>query len=170
MGHSQIKRSCQQTPSLTLTSFFFVIGKDETFALSLQYPKQAPTMSTNSMSTEAMLNTLDNVEKIAGCIQSAGQGLMELSKDKPSMKQVEGHTSQFTKTLSHVEAELSKHINYLSQVSTGQPHEGSAYGSQKRWKSAWHRLEHTRSRLHELENLKNRAIAANRSIQGQNNP
>lgn len=44
---------------------------------------------------------------------------MELSKDKPSMKQVEGHTSQFTKTLSHVEAELSKHINYLSQVSTG---------------------------------------------------
>ena len=76
-------------------------------------------MSTNSMPIER-LQALDNVEKeIASCIQSAGQALMELSKDKPSMKQVEGHTSQFLKTLSHVEAELSKHINYLTQVSTG---------------------------------------------------
>lgn len=48
-----------------------------------------------------------------------GQALLELSKDKASMKQVEGHTSQFLKTLSHVEGELSKHINYLTQVSTG---------------------------------------------------
>lgn len=44
---------------------------------------------------------------------------MELSKDKASMKQVESHTSQFLKTLNHVEGELSKHINYLTQVSTG---------------------------------------------------
>lgn len=44
---------------------------------------------------------------------------MELSKDKSSMKQVEMHTTQFLKTLSHVEGELSKHINYLTQVSTG---------------------------------------------------
>lgn len=49
----------------------------------------------------------------------AGQALMELSKDKASMKQVESHTSQFLKTLNHVEGELSKHINYLTQVSTG---------------------------------------------------
>ena len=63
------------------------------------------------------IQALDNVEKeIAACIQSAGQGLMELSKDKPSMKQVEGHTSQFLKTLCHVEGELSKHISYLTQV------------------------------------------------------
>jgi len=45
--------------------------------------------------------------------------LQELSKDKASMKAVENHTSQFLKTLSHVEGELSKHINYLTQVSTG---------------------------------------------------
>lgn len=44
---------------------------------------------------------------------------MELSKDKASMKQVEMHTNQFLKTLNHVEGELSKHINYLTQVSTG---------------------------------------------------
>nr|CAG4638884.1 EOG090X0LXA [Cyclestheria hislopi] len=124
-------------------------------------------MSSALMPVER-LQALDNVEKeIASCIQSAGQALMELSKDKPSMKQVESHTSQFLKTLNHVESKLSEHINYLTQVSTGQPHEGSAYGSQKMWKTAWHRLEHTRSRLQELENLKNRAISTNRSIQGQ---
>lgn len=44
---------------------------------------------------------------------------MELSKDKPSQKQVESHTALFLKTLNHVEGELSKHINYLTQVSTG---------------------------------------------------
>lgn len=85
------------------------------------------------------LQALDNVEKeIASCILSAGtsrllwlfpssfnhyiitgQALQELSKDKPSMKQVEGHTTQFVKTLGRVEAELSQHINYLTQVSTG---------------------------------------------------
>ena len=49
----------------------------------------------------------------------SGMALQELSKDKASMKAVENHTSQFLKTLSHVEGELSKHINYLTQVSTG---------------------------------------------------
>nr|CAG4642236.1 EOG090X0LXA [Eurycercus lamellatus] len=127
-------------------------------------------MASNAMPIER-LQALDNVEKeIASCIQSAGQALMELSKDKASMKQVEGHTSQFLKTLSHVEGELSKHINYLTQVSTGQPHEGSAYGSLKMYKTARHRLDHTRTRLQELENLKNRAMAsANRPALGQNN-
>lgn len=86
------------------------------------------------------LQALDNVEKeIATCIQSAGnigvrqiswflngyvsfvtgQAVQELSKDKPSQKQVEGHTNQFIKTLSRLENELSQHINYLTQVSTG---------------------------------------------------
>ncbi len=53
------------------------------------------------------------------CILQSGMALQELSKDKASMKAVENHTSQFLKTLSHVEGELSKHINYLTQVSTG---------------------------------------------------
>ena len=48
-----------------------------------------------------------------------GQALSELGKDKASMKQVEGNTAQFLKTLSHVEQELSRHISYLTQVSTG---------------------------------------------------
>nr|CAG4649876.1 EOG090X0LXA [Scapholeberis mucronata]SVE94034.1 EOG090X0LXA [Scapholeberis mucronata] len=123
----------------------------------------------NAMPIER-LQALDNVEKeIASCIQSAGQALLELSKDKASMKQVESHTSQFLKTLNHVEAELSRHINYLTQVSTGQPHEGSAYGSSKMYKTARHRLEHTRTRLQDLENLKNRALATTtRPVSAQN--
>nr|CAG4641393.1 EOG090X0LXA [Eulimnadia texana] len=115
--------------------------------------------------TMERLQALDSVEKeIANALQCAGQSLLELSKDKPSMKQVESHASQFHKALNHVESELSKHINYLTQVSTGQPHEGSAYGSQKMWKMAWHRLEHTRSRLQELESLKNRTLLNARSL------
>ena len=40
------------------------------------------------------------------------------------------------------------------QVSTGQPHEGSSYASQKVLQMAWHRLEHARSRVAELDRLK----------------
>ena len=120
---------------------------------------------------------------------------MELSKDKASMKQVEMHTNQFLKTLNHVEGELSKHINYLTQVSTGiheinsfftlflhyinfiflgQPHEGSAYGSSKMYKMAKLRMDHTRTRLQELDNLKTRVRStdpsSNRPASSQNNP
>jgi len=38
----------------------------------------------------------------------------------------------------------------------GQPHEGSGYASQKVLQMAWHRLEHARSRVNELERIKNK--------------
>lgn len=41
----------------------------------------------------------------------------------------------------------------------GQPHEGSIYASQKVLQMAWHRLEHVRSRLNELEKNKLRIQA-----------
>lgn len=44
---------------------------------------------------------------------------MELSKEKPSMKQVEANTTAFLKTLENVESCLQKQITYLTQVSTG---------------------------------------------------
>ncbi|KAF4530996.1 hypothetical protein B566_EDAN009740 [Ephemera danica] len=84
----------------------------------------------------------------------AGQALFELSKEKSSQKQAESHTHQFLKALSHVESKLTEQINYLTQVSTGQPHEGSGYASQKVLQMAWHRLQHIRSRLIELECIK----------------
>ena len=36
-------------------------------------------------------------------------------------------------------------------MSTGQPHEGSSYASQKVLQMAWHRLEHARGRVAELD-------------------
>ncbi|XP_011310594.1 mediator of RNA polymerase II transcription subunit 11 [Fopius arisanus] len=105
------------------------------------------------------IQTLEAIEKdIIVCLQSAGQAFMELSKEKSSLKQAEGQTNQFIKTLGHVESKLSEQINYLTQVSTGQPHEGSGYASQKVLQMAWHRLEHARSRVNELERIKNKHL------------
>lgn len=115
---------------------------------------------------------------------SSGQALQELSKDKSNVKHAETQTNQFLKTLSLVESRLHEQINYLTQVSTGknqlrctvlyngfsrkqskpllisgQPHEGSGYASQKVLQMAWHRLEHVRSRINELDNLKNTQLS-----------
>jgi len=124
---------------------------------------------TNMSAPMERLTALDSVEKdILNCLQSAGQALAELSKEKPSIKQVDGHTSHFLKTLNHVEVELGKHINYLTQVSTGQAHEGSSYASQKILQMAWHRSAHAKSSLLELERMKNQmlAMASQRQLQG----
>lgn len=48
-----------------------------------------------------------------------GQAVLELSKEKPSVKQAETYSTTFLKTLENVESSLSKHISYLTQVSTG---------------------------------------------------
>ncbi|XP_023242706.1 mediator of RNA polymerase II transcription subunit 11 [Centruroides vittatus] len=109
------------------------------------------------------LKQLESIEKdIASALQSGGQAILELSKEKPSMKQVDTHTSTFLKTLENVENSLSKHITYLTQVSTGQAHEGSSYATQKVMHMAWHRLEHARSRLTDLERIKNQHQQASR--------
>lgn len=62
---------------------------------------------------------------------SIGQSLQELGKEKTSQKAVETNTQQFLKSLNIIETKLSEQINYLTQVSTGQPHEGSGYASAK---------------------------------------
>lgn len=104
---------------------------------------------------------LEEIEKeIIACLQSAGQALLELSKEKSSQKHAETNSTQFLRTLSQVENKLSDQINYLTQVSTGQPHEGSGYASQKVLQMAWHRLEHVRSWVNELERLKASHLAA----------
>ena len=41
---------------------------------------------------------------------------------------------------------------------SGQPHEGSGYAAQKVLQMAWHRLEHARSRITELERIKNKHL------------
>lgn len=95
---------------------------------------------------------------------------MELSKEKSSLKQAENHTQTFLKTVGSVENKLTDQINYLTQVSTGQPHEGSGYASQKVLQMAWHRLEHARSRVNELDRIRVKHVqgrTATRPVQGQ---
>ncbi|XP_054707875.1 mediator of RNA polymerase II transcription subunit 11-like isoform X1 [Uloborus diversus] len=101
------------------------------------------------------LKQLEGLEKdLAAALHAASQAVLELSKEKPSVKQAETYSSTFLKTLENVENGLSKHITYLTQVSTGQAHEGSSYASQKMMQMAWHRFKHTQSKLIELERLK----------------
>lgn len=100
-------------------------------------------------------------------IFSLGQTLQELSKEKSSQKSAETQAQQFLKTLSSVESKLSDQINYLTQVSTGQPHEGSGYASAKVLQMAWHRISHVRSRVRELEETKAKFTHAARQQQQQ---
>lgn len=105
------------------------------------------------------IQALDTIEKdLITCLHSAGQVFVELSKEKSSLKQAENHTQTFIKALSSVETKLTDQINYLTQVSTGQPHEGSGYASQKVLQMAWHRLEHARSRVNELDRLRQKHL------------
>lgn len=82
--------------------------------------------------------------------------MQELGKEKTSQKAVENNTQQFLKSLKIIESKLSEQINYLTQVSTGQPHEGSGYASAKVLQMAWHRIQHARSRVREMEDSKNK--------------
>ncbi|XP_054744051.1 mediator of RNA polymerase II transcription subunit 11 [Anastrepha obliqua] len=114
------------------------------------------------------IHALDEIEaEIIMCLQSAGQALQELSKEKSSQKSAETQTQQFLKSLSNVESKLSEQINYLTQVSTGQPHEGSGYASAKVLQMAWHRIQHARYRVRELEESKAKYTHAARQQQQQ---
>lgn len=107
------------------------------------------------MSSKDRLRQLEATEKhLVNCVQSLGLALQELAKEKPMIKQVEAHSNNFLQGIETVETNLNAQINYLTQVSTGQTHEGSSYGQQKVLNMAWHRLEHSRSRLKELERLR----------------
>lgn len=87
-----------------------------------------------------------------------GQSLQELGKEKTSQKAVENNTQQFLKSLNIIESKLSEQLNYLTQVSTGQPHEGSGYASAKVLQMAWHRIQHARSRVRELDESKSKYV------------
>ena len=85
--------------------------------------------------------------------------LSEVAKDKPSQKQVDLLVTQFMNSLQKIDNDLTSQIKYLSEVSTGQPHEGSSYASQKVLQMAWHRLEHARSRVSELDRIKSQHVS-----------
>merc|ERR1719251_552488 len=106
------------------------------------------------------MKELDKVEKeVVSVLHTAGKALEEIGKDKPSQKQVDNLVSQFMTSLQEIDTKLTENIKYLSQVSTGQPHEGSSYASQKVLQMAWHRLEHARSRVAELDRIKSQHVS-----------
>ena len=107
------------------------------------------------------LQTLEKIEaEIATVLHTAASVLQELAKDKVSIKQVETHSTMFLKQLNGVETELTRQINYLTQVSTGQPHEGSSYASAKVLQMARHRLQHARNEAAKLDAKRGHAAAA----------
>ncbi|XP_038050858.1 mediator of RNA polymerase II transcription subunit 11-like [Patiria miniata] len=104
--------------------------------------------------SENRLKQLESIEiDIANVVLHAGQAIGELSEEKLNEHMTEHYTKQFFKTLEKVEKSLSEQINYLSQVATGQPHEGSSYSAQKDAQMAIHRQEHLKSELNELKSI-----------------
>ncbi|NWZ30118.1 MED11 polymerase, partial [Asarcornis scutulata] len=81
----------------------------------------------------------------------AGTVILELSKEKAAERLLERQAAQFGAAVLKVEAELSAQIRYLTQVATGQPHEGSSYAARKGCQLALNRLEYARRRLGELQ-------------------
>merc|ERR1711992_70521 len=103
------------------------------------------------------MDQLDKVEEhVVNCLHTAGMALSEVSKDKPSQKHVDLLVTQFMNSLQKIDTDLTSQIKYLSEVSTGQPHEGSSYASQKVLQMAWHRLEH--ARVSELDRIKSQHV------------
>ncbi|XP_061136783.1 mediator of RNA polymerase II transcription subunit 11 [Syngnathus typhle] len=97
------------------------------------------------------LRVLEEVEKeIAMILQCAGNIVMELSKDKHNASLLDRQLVQFQSSVGRVETELSGQIRYLTQVATGQPHEGSTYSSRKDCQMALNRAEYAKVKLGEL--------------------
>lgn len=108
------------------------------------------TMATYSLANER-LRALEDIEREIGAIlQNAGTVILELSKEKTNERLLDRQAAAFTASVQHVEAELSAQIRYLTQVATGQPHEGSSYSSRKDCQMALKRVDYARLKLNEV--------------------
>ncbi|EDM05005.1 similar to RIKEN cDNA 1110030J09 (predicted), isoform CRA_b [Rattus norvegicus] len=104
-------------------------------------------MATYSLANER-LRALEDIEREIGAIlQNAGTAILELSKEKTNERLLDRQAAAFTASVQHVEAELSAQIRYLTQVATGQPHEGSSYSSRKDCQMALKRVDYARPRV-----------------------
>ncbi|XP_064293713.1 mediator of RNA polymerase II transcription subunit 11 isoform X2 [Phalacrocorax carbo] len=97
------------------------------------------------------LRVLEELEReIGASLQSAGTVILELSKEKAGERLLERQAAQFSAAVQKVESELSAQIRYLTQVATGQPHEGSSYSARKACQMALNRVDYARLKLGEL--------------------
>ncbi|XP_054315321.1 mediator of RNA polymerase II transcription subunit 11 isoform X1 [Pongo pygmaeus] len=107
-------------------------------------------MATYSLANER-LRALEDIEREIGAIlQNAGTVILELSKEKTNERLLDRQAAAFTASVQHVEAELSAQIRYLTQVATGQPHEGSSYSSRKDCQMALKRVDYARLKLSDV--------------------
>ncbi|NP_001087540.1 mediator of RNA polymerase II transcription subunit 11 isoform X1 [Xenopus laevis] len=107
-------------------------------------------MATFGMANER-LRALEEIEReIAAILLNAGNAILELSKEKPNERMLDKQAAQFTASVQRVESELSGQIRYLTQVATGQPHEGSSYSARKDGTMALNRIDYSRVKLAEL--------------------
>ena len=121
-------------------------------------------MSGSATPAEARIEQLEQIEDdVIAILKTAGNCLVEIAKDRPSQKAVDTNVQQVMTNIKSVDTKLSEQIKYLTQVSTGHPHEGSSYPSQKVLQSAWHRLEHVKTRITELDRLRHQSGIIGRS-------
>lgn len=115
-------------------------------------------MANNSSPAEARIEQLEQIEEdVINILKTSGNCLLEIAKDRPSQKQVDSFVNTVMTSIRSVDTKLSEQIKYLNQVSTGHPHEGSSYPSQKNLWTSWHRLEHVKNRITELDRLRQKA-------------
>merc|ERR1712018_1061309 len=104
------------------------------------------------------MGQLEQIEEdVINILKTSGNTLLEVAKDRTSQKAVDSLVQQVMANIKSVDNKLSEQIKYLTQVSTGHPHEGSSYPSQKVLQSAWYRLEHVKTRISELDRLRQQA-------------
>ncbi|XP_049632047.1 LOW QUALITY PROTEIN: mediator of RNA polymerase II transcription subunit 11 [Suncus etruscus] len=110
-------------------------------------------MATYSLANER-LRVLEDIEREIGAIlQNAGSETdrdLELSKEKTNERLLDRQAAAFMASVQHVEAELSSQIRYLTQVATGQPHEGSSYSSRKDCQMALKRVDYACLKLSDV--------------------
>lgn len=112
---------------------------------------EALGVSPRPVMANERLRALEEVEKeIAVVLQCAGTIVLELSKDKHNASLLDRQLVQFQTSVNRVESELSGQIRYLTQVATGQPHEGSTYSARKDCQMALNRAEYAKVKLGEL--------------------
>ncbi|XP_028395211.1 mediator of RNA polymerase II transcription subunit 11-like [Dendronephthya gigantea] len=86
----------------------------------------------SSLQSQDRLQQLQEIEKeIVKVVSSAGHALQEISQEQPNHENLNTHTREFLNSLQGVEKGLLDQITYLTEVATGQPHEGSIYGAEK---------------------------------------
>lgn len=66
------------------------------------------------------IEQLDQIEKdVITILQTTGQCLTEIARDRPSQKQADVLSGQVLNSIKNVDSKLSEQIKYLTQVSTG---------------------------------------------------